>query len=514
MSKRIPIIVVISVILAVLPILISLSTPAYAEESKPECWAVIIGVSNYKRLEDVPGPANNAEELSQLLSRIWGEEHIKLLLDDEATKAEIRTAINWLVSKEDTNDTVLFYFSGHGDKGYIAPYNAYYAKTWISSNELTSWLRALDSERVVTILDACYAGRFNSRLSDSGRVIIASSRANELSYSIGNHGVFTYYLLEAFSKFSRADLNQDYDLSAEELFQYAEPETISKTEASAEVVQHPVLSDDYSGELSLIVKFIFRTSPDLPSGTNILTLDNKGYSSVPLELTWAPGSVHDLKILPSLDTGSGTKYVFTSWNDGNVSGSRIISDGGVYTANYGKQYLLTIESDYGEPEGQGWYDAGSTATISVISIEEPTTRHIFMGWSGDYSGDTATASVIMDSPKTVTANWRTEYLLTIESDYGEPEGQGWYDVGSTATISVAPTEGLIIKHVFTGWGGDFTGNTPTATLTVNSPMVVTANWRNDYTRLYMLITGLIVLVAVAIIGLRIHRRRRVLAPQK
>ena len=587
MYKKIPIIVFISTVLTVLSMPIPLCTPAYAEESEPECWAVIIGVSDYKRIEDAPGCANDAEELFQLLSPTWGEEHIKLLLDSEATKAKIRAAVDWLASNEDTNDTVLFYFSAHGDKGYIAPYNAYYETTWISSGELSKWLRPLDSERVAIILDTCHAAAFNNKLSDSGRVVLASSGADELSYGVfiqgEPHGVFSYYLLEALSEFSIADANRDYELSAEELFQYAEPKTVSETtdfyiDGELQDIQHPVLSDQYSDELSLLMKFIFSTEPDLPSGFDILMLDGEEYSSVPLKLTWSPGSVHDLTILSPLDMGGGTGYVFTLWNDGDTSISRTISHGGVYTANYKTQYQLLIESDYGQPEGEGWYDVGSTATISVTSVEEPTARHIFSGWSGDYSGDIATASVIMDSPKAITANWRTEYqlliesdygqpegegwydvgstatisvtsveeptarhifsgwsgdysgdiatasvimdspkvisanwrteyLLTIESAYGEPEGEGWYDVGSTATISVAPGEGLIIRHFFSGWSGDFSGDTATASLTMDSPMAVTANWRTDYTRLYMLI-GLIVLIAAINGGLRIRRRRK------
>ena len=580
MYKKVPVIVFIAIILAVLPVLTQLCTPAYAEDSESECWAVIIGVSEYKKYQDAPGCAEGAEQLSQQLGPIWGEENVQLLLDSEATKTKIHEAVNWLVSNEDGNDTVLFYYSGHSDKGYIASYNAYYESTWISSRELANWLRPLESERVTIILDTCYAAAFNNKLSGSGRVILASSQANELSYSAGGDSVFTYYILEALDEFDIADANYNYELSAEELFQYAEPETIEQTEDYPKGTQHPVMSDDYSGELSLLVKFIFSTEPSLPSDTDILFLDDVAYSSVPLELIWAPGSVHSFTVLSPLDNGSGTGYVFTSWSDGDTSTSRTISHGGAYTANYKTQYKLLIESDYGKPEGQGWYDEGSTANISVTSVEEPTTKHIFTGWSGDFSGSKATASVIMDSPKTVRANWRTEYLLTIESahgepkgegwydegstanisvtssieeptakhfftgwsgdysgntptvsvtmdspktikvnwqseylltiesEYGEPEGAGWYDEGSTANISVAPSEGLIIKHIFTGWSGDISGTELTVTLTVNSPITVTANWRNEYTGLYILISGVVVLAAATIIGLRIRRRRK------
>ena len=110
-----------------------------------------------------------------------------------------------------------------------------------------------------------------------------------------------------------------------------------------------------------------------------------------------------------LDTGKGTRYIFTSWSDGDTSDKRTISHGGEYTAIYKTQHELIIDSLYSEPKGQGWHDEGSTAEISVKSIEEPTIKHIFTGWSGDYSGTEATVPIDVDSPMTITANWRTDY---------------------------------------------------------------------------------------------------------
>lgn len=484
-----------------------LCPPAYAEENEAECWAVIIGISDYKRIDDLDYSDDGAKELFRLLSPAWGEGHIKLVLDREATKTEVRLATEWLASQEDENDTVLFFFSGHSDpEGYMAPYDAYYTETWISANELSYWLRPLDSKRIVIILDTCHAGRFENKLSDDGRVILMSSRSNEVSWetSLLENSVFSYYLLEALSEFGLADINLNYELSAEELFQYAEPETTAET-IDFEETQHPVLSDQYPGELSLLLKFVLNVAPDLPSGFPILTLDDETYSSVPLELTLAPESVHNLTLLSPLDIGGGTRYIFSSWDDKSTSASRTISGGGVYTANYETQYEMVIESAFGQPEGQGWYEAGSTAVLSAQSIEEPTIRHIFTGWSGDYSSAAITASLTMDSPKKITTNWRTDYLLTIESAYGQPEGEGWYEASSTATISVAPSTGLGIRHIFTGWSGGYSSAATTASLTMDSPKTITANWRNDYTQLYIFI-GVAVAIVIAIVLIRMRRK--------
>ncbi|MFC1875219.1 caspase family protein [Chloroflexota bacterium] len=470
--------------------------PVHAQESESKCWAVIVGVSDYQYYSDLLYNDDDARELSQLLSPIWGADHVKLLTNSEATKAGINDAItNWLAAREDANDTVLFYFSGANLAGDIGPYDVQFEGSGISPGELDSWLDTLDSEKVAIILETPSASGFETNLRDSGRVVLMASRSDEgIWYSDTlKHHYFTYYLLQALTNFDDTDANHDYELSAEEIFQYAEPET-----TSSHSDQHPVLADRYSGELSLLMKFTFSTEADLPSGTTILTLDGMGYSSAPPPLIWAPGSAHSLEVPSSVDAGVGTRYFFASWDDGDTSASRTISQGGAYTASYKTQYLLTIESAYGEPEGAGWYDADSTALIQVASIEGATTKYIFTGWSGDFSEDTATASVIMDEPKTVATNWRIEYLLTIESAYGEPEGAGWYSSGSTATISATSPQGTIIRQVFTRWSGDFSGDTATASITVNSPMAITANWQTDYLQLIMIIFG-VVIIAVALI---------------
>jgi len=486
----------------------------HATGSISECWAIIIGLSDYKstEIEDLPYGNVSAQELNDVLSPIWGEDHIRLLLDDEATKANILAAIDWTAGKEDANDTVLLFFSGHGtEDGHLVTYDAYNLETCISRSELDSGLDELDSKRIAIILDTCFAGLFEPSLGDDGRVVLMSSRSNELSWEIEmlENNVFSYYILEAINNFDAADANSDYELSAEEVFKYAEPKTVSNwLLLLVGIKQHPVISDRFSGELSLLTKFIFMINFHLPSLTQILVLDGKIYTSLPPDLIWAPGSTHNLVLTPIVEKGSDTRYVFTSWSDGNKSASRTVSHGGVLKANYNTEYLLIITSTYGEPEGAGWYQEGKTANISAVSlIEEAKIKHIFTGWSGDYKGDTPTASVNMSSPKTVMANWRNEYLLTITSPYGEPQGAGWYRENETATISVVPIKGIIVRHIFTGWSGDFSGDNATAILTINFPKDITANWRTDYIQLYILIGGVLVILLAVIITVVLKRRK-------
>jgi len=223
--------------------------------------------------------------------------------------------------------------------------------------------------------------------------------------------------LQALSNFDATDTNHDYELSAEEIFDYAEAEisngslTHEDESISEGDRQHPVMSDCYSGELSLLMKVVFDCDARFPPDTTVMTLDGKPCleAQLPESFIWAAGTVHRFDVSAQVDTENGTRLVFASWDDGYESASRMISHGGEYTANYKTQYQLTVESPYGDPGGEGWYDSGSTATISVTPSRGTVVRRVFTGWSGDLVGTEAAASLSMDGPKVAKANWRTDY---------------------------------------------------------------------------------------------------------
>ncbi|MCS7125529.1 MAG: hypothetical protein NZ929_01255 [Aigarchaeota archaeon] len=83
------------------------------------------------------------------------------------------------------------------------------------------------------------------------------------------------------------------------------------------------------------------------------------------------------------------------------------------TANYVKQYYLTVESQYGAG-GSGWYDEGSIAIVRV-NPQPPSNVLInrrFIGFSGDCEEQCQTEGhvlqVKMDSPKTIRGIYTVE----------------------------------------------------------------------------------------------------------
>jgi hypothetical protein len=406
-------------------------TPALAESSEPKLWAVFIGVSEpqcpfciYDKEWNIypvqlQHPDDGARDMAAQLLPFTDEDHIKIVLNEQGTTANIYYAIKWLAENANANDTVLLYFCGHSAPQYLGSYDYV-----ISDRQLAEWFDLINSERVVVILDTCYAGSFGKELGRNGRVVLMSCQPTESSLEDRElkHTVFTHYILQALTDFDGADTNGNYELSAREIFDYANPKTVEEIVApfanlpafSSGYVQHPTLyTPPYTFDgINLFSKVIFHSDAESAANTTILTADGKSYlpTALPSSFSWLSGTTHSFDIPTKVDTGDGTRLVFNSWNDGDKSSSRVISHGGEYIANYKIQYKLTAESPYGKPRGNGWYDSGSKASFSINSTEGWLIQHIFTGWSGDFTGQEAASVVTMDKAKTIKANWQTNYL--------------------------------------------------------------------------------------------------------
>ena len=199
--------------------------------------AVVIGVANYRRVGPPLPEAvlNDARDIAAVLtsSAYCGYEprNVHLLLDADATLARIRAAVTSMAETSGPDDTVVIFFSGHGARlGDPAdPESALLPvecdgrtteTTSLSETEFSSALRRISAQRLLVLIDACHsggAGSFKGRREEepptlgysekslgrlaqgTGRVLIASSRANEESivFSNARNSVFTAHLLDA-----------------------------------------------------------------------------------------------------------------------------------------------------------------------------------------------------------------------------------------------------------------------------------------------------------------------------
>ena len=204
---------------------------------------------------------------------------------------------------------------------------------------------------------------------------------------------------------------------------------------------------------------------------------------------------------PILQKPDGERFLLTGWNSsilGNNPTSQItVNAPSVLLATWKTQYELTLQSSYGNLQGAGWYDAGTNVPLNIQpQLNYPnSTRRVFTGWTGDYIGPSTNVTVQMDSPKTITANWTTQYLVTFkitglsnsttlelkvnDTSYQISTSnnvQTWYSAGSTINPAINQTVTYyIFAYNLEGWY-DSTGAKVQIPITVNGPESYTAQY--------------------------------------
>ena len=153
-------------------LLLLLAATCHAGEA--QSYAVVIGISNYhdSHWAHLPNGRPDAEQMATVLRRQGFQ--VRPFLDQNATVAGIDAYVeDDLAPRLQSDDRVLFFFSGHGQTrtvgsqefGYVVPYEATKAaSTWISMDKIKEYSRVLNSARhQLFILDSCFSGSLISR---------------------------------------------------------------------------------------------------------------------------------------------------------------------------------------------------------------------------------------------------------------------------------------------------------------------------------------------------------------
>ncbi len=147
-----------------------------------------------------------------------------------------------------------------------------------------------------------------------------------------------------------------------------------------------------------------------------------------------------------------------------------------------------------------------TWTINSIISENATTRYAVNGIN----------SMKIQVPTVTTQNiaYITQYYLTINSPYGNPIGEGWYNAGSTAIFRVDPqsTSSSGTQYAFGSWTGtgkgSYNGTENKQSLTMNNAITETATWEQTTTLYTVAGSALIIFALILIAALLLATRRR------
>jgi hypothetical protein len=243
--------------------------------------------------------------------------------------------------------------------------------------------------------------------------------------------------------------------------------------------------------------------------STIVTVDGNPYDfgQLPVSFIWQTGTIHNFSFQSPLNVGiNNTRYVWisTSGLSAVQTGSVTVSTFGSIIGNYKTQYYLALPPNPPEligPSGSGWYDAGTFASVSTQQYQPGGSRYRFDRWqTADMSEIvdpySPTTTILIDKPKTVTALYVHQYLVTFYQNGISSDAVGTVlTVNSTTNTyadlpySIWVDEGNVINYVFqsnidsTTGGKRFslTGVTgPASPITVNSDTDLTGNYTIQY----------------------------------
>lgn len=247
-------------------------------------WALLVGVSKYLHLPEsewLDGCDADASSLAQFLASPRGgsfpADHLRLLVNDQATITTIRLAMDSLIKRARAGDVVYIFFACHGkvelygsgEVAYLLPYDCdpeHLNATALPMDEVRRYVDVnLRQCQVVLISDACHAGglgpvageqRRMPSIADhlldigerSGALNIMACRRDESAVEdprLGGHGLLTYCLLKALN--GDGGSAPDGTVRAQDVLEYL----MRQVPRLADSEQHPRHSSNYNDDFPM-----------------------------------------------------------------------------------------------------------------------------------------------------------------------------------------------------------------------------------------------------------------------
>jgi len=224
-------------------------------------WSVVVGVSTYEHMPALRFTDDDAYRFYAFLKSPEGgalaNDQIKVLIDEDATRKNILTALEETLLKADENDVIVFYYSGHGLAGSFIPVDYDGFNNRLLHDEIKDIFEQSKAKHKMIFADACYSGSLlamksvvNSMMkkyyqsfenTKGGLAFFTSSHGEEISLEDGGlrQGIFTHFLIRGLN--GEADADQNKIVTIEELSAFVSKEVRKYTAK----VQTPVLTGNY-----------------------------------------------------------------------------------------------------------------------------------------------------------------------------------------------------------------------------------------------------------------------------
>jgi len=153
--------------------------------------ALLVGVGKYQNVDSLSGINIDINTLRQW-APLLGFTQVEVLQDRQATYANVRAALQKLVSGINSGDRALFYFSGHGaqfkdansdekdgkDEAlilYDSKWQGEEARNVLLDDEIGALIGAMNNGELLMLVDACNSGTVDKSISNRGLAPLAAT---------------------------------------------------------------------------------------------------------------------------------------------------------------------------------------------------------------------------------------------------------------------------------------------------------------------------------------------------
>ena len=197
-------------------------------------WAVIIGISRYQfsgenGIKNLIFADEDAIAFARTLIKLgWNENHIKQLVNENATKRNIAIALESWLTKAGPNDQITLFWAGHAHPNPEDPEKVYFAcydtdlsipSTGYRMDKVRAALKEIGSKNVILFADTCHAGKIITRGKRAISIITQIDKMNReqeipkgwvfmvgadtdrqaIEHTSWKNGAFTYSLIKGLS---------------------------------------------------------------------------------------------------------------------------------------------------------------------------------------------------------------------------------------------------------------------------------------------------------------------------
>jgi uncharacterized repeat protein (TIGR02543 family) len=187
-------------------------------------------------------------------------------------------------------------------------------------------------------------------------------------------------------------------------------------------------------------------------------------------------------------TGSGTGSYTGTNNPASITMNGPITENASFTQNNVQVTVqtnpaglsFTVDSaPYTAAQTFSWVP-GSSHTIATSSPQNGTTgvRYVWSSWTG---GGAISHTVAPTTNKIYTANFNTQYFLTMAHGTGGTVTpmSGWKNSGVAVSINAMPATGYHFSNWSGSGTGSFSGTTNPASITMGGPIMETATFTHN-----------------------------------